>query len=197
MRSLTKFSIHLIYREFLIKKPHLWSPLHAPCYLELNSTFPSSRPSRCCGYTRSKPHSAPGAAASRVPGAAFTVPSTHSERRKRCCIQATRGNISTAKEVEAGSATRSVATEISPSPPPPASSWVYRHSREQESQCGRQRGAFVPLTVNDSCFYLRYQKHILELHPWAAQRGLQVSKRSLILNTTVDLFLFKWTNNKT
>lgn len=152
----------MIYREFLIKNRSYEALCMPPA--TLNSTFPSSRPSRC-GYTRSKPHSAPGAAASRVPGAASTVPSTHSERRKRCRIQATRGNISTAKEVEAGSATRSVARETSPSPPLPASSWVYRHSREQESQCGRQRGAFVALTVNDSCFYLRYQKHILELHP--------------------------------
>lgn len=163
--------------------------MHGPCYLELSSTFPSSRASGC-GYPRSKPHSAPGTAASPCP--AQPPPPQHPfAEKKEVPHPGNKGKHSTAGEAGAGSATRSVATGTSPSPPPPASCWVSGRCRERESRCGRSEvlcsgtGITVPLKASELCFYLRDHKRILEFHP-SEQGGLQTFRRSLILNTTID-----------
>lgn len=80
---------------------------------------------------------------------------------------------------------------MSPSPAPSTSRGLQTLPQQESRKATRcfcsVRGITVPLTANDTCFYLGDQKHVLELHP-SAQGGLQVSRRSLSLNIAMDLF---------
>lgn len=131
-----------------------------------------------------------------VPGSTPTVPSTHSETRKEVLHP---GNKRKHKHSRRGRSCKCYQVcgqgNISQSPAPskflglqPLPRTGIAARKAARCFCSVTR-ITVPLTVNDLCFYLRDQKHILELHP-SAQGGLQVSKRSLILNTTMDFCLW-------
>lgn len=153
--------------------------MHAPCYLELNSTFAPVRAHEI-------------KAALAVPGAAPTGPGPQFPKQKRGA--ASRQRQQTQKPRPERSKPQ-VLPGLWPQKRLPAPLRVPGFTDTPGSRnrrrcfCSAPRIS-VPRTGSDLCCYLRYQKHVLQFHP-SAQGGLQVYKRSWILSTTMDLFLFK------
>lgn len=131
------------------------------------------------------------------PGARRSLhrPSAHSQRRKRCRIQATRANTAQQERQKLQVPPGLWPREHLPAPRPqqvpgfPGAPANGNRGAEGARCFCSVTGIAVPLKAGELCFYLRDHKGILELHP-SEQGGLQTSKRSLILNTTMDLFLW-------
>lgn len=174
------------------KKPHLRGTLHAPCHrelyfsvsqtesLQLHEIKAALRPwsSSPTGARRSSQRPQhPFGQKKEVPHPGNTRKHKHSKggRSWKCYQVYGHGNISLPSGPSKFLGLRTL----------PRTGIAARNA--ERCFCSATR-ITVPFTGKGLCFYLRYQKHILELHP-SAQGGLQVSKRSLILNTTMDLFL--------
>jgi len=140
----------------------LWQPESVAITQDQRNTMP-----RTTFRLRShRPHQWP---ANFSPPISTTGICADSARRKWCCIQATRWNRSTAREVEAGStAGLCQGMHIAAHRPWPAPGFLGNSCDETMKGGGAIRCVCSTtrmglLTVNNLCFHFRYQKHILDL----------------------------------